>query len=279
MSANNSADVSLVEDFFGVYMLYSLNPKYRGRTYIGFTVDPSRRLKQHNKGSKFGGAAKTSNRGPWEMILILHGFPNQISALRFEWAWQHPKRSRRLKYLPPKKSSERMFEYNVRLLGEMLNLGPWNRLPLTLRWLRPDVKYAEFTKGRLPPEHMSIVRGPVKSVKSKAAAKTQKNPGADGEEEEEDLICSICIETATREDRVQCLSDRCGAISHLICLAERFRGDSAAFLPLEGKCPVCEVKCLWGDIVKKKKLAGGQNIVEEAEKREEEDDEDVSDSD
>lgn len=74
--------------FYGVYLLCSQsdNSKYKNRNYIGFTVNPNRRILQHNRGNRYGGAKKTSDKGPWQMILIVHGFPNNISALRVSFS-------------------------------------------------------------------------------------------------------------------------------------------------------------------------------------------------
>ncbi len=261
-AATSSSEKALVESFHGVYLLCSLNPRMKGRTYIGFTVDPERRLRQHNRGRAFGGAWRTSDRGPWAMLLVVHGFPNAISALRFEWAWQHPRRSRRLADVAAKRSSERMFEYNFRLLGEMLRRGPWNRLPLTVRWIRPDVRFAEFPPERTPPRHVKVVTGPVASVKPNKKRKKKGQQQEEEEEEEGGLICAVCIEEVPPADQIQCLSDRCRSASHLLCLAERFRqqeeqeGAERRILPLRGTCPVCESGALWGDLVRKKKLSG-----------------------
>lgn len=259
-----AGEVEKVEDFYGVYLLVSQNPKYKGRTYVGFTVDPERRLKQHNGGREAGGACRTSNRGPWAMVLIVHGFPNQISALRFEWAWQHPKRSRRLNHVPAKKKTERLFAYHIRLLSEMLTTGPWNRLPLSVRWLRPDLKgEVDFPRDKQPPIHMPILYGQVRSVKLKKASKKQ-NPDdkeeattSQSERSSTPLLCGLCFENVPTEDQVSCLSPKCGSVYHIICLANEFRSNSTEsrsyFLPLDGNCSVCNVYMLWGDVIRKKK--------------------------
>lgn len=81
---------------FHCYCLRSLDvSNHPHKTYIGFTTDPHRRLRQHNGILKSGGARRTKRAGrPWNFVLVLHGFPDKITALQFEWAWQHPDRSR-----------------------------------------------------------------------------------------------------------------------------------------------------------------------------------------
>ena len=72
------------------YLLRSTTSK--GLTYIGFTVDPRHRVRQHN-GEIQGGARRTRRHRPWEAVALVDGFASQVEALQFEWAWQHPEKS------------------------------------------------------------------------------------------------------------------------------------------------------------------------------------------
>ncbi|XP_047002075.1 structure-specific endonuclease subunit slx1 [Schistocerca americana] len=232
----------VVEQFYGVYLLYCMNPKYKGRTYIGYTVDPNRRIKQHNKGKQAGGAWRTNNHGPWEMVLIVHGFPNDISALRFEWAWQHPDRSRRLRHVSSKSRTEKMYDYCLRVLSEMLRVGPWKRLPLTVRWLNQD--YCRDLKA-VPPLHMPMSYGPVVSAKVVSADKAS-------DPESTLPLCLFCHDAVSDASSLSCVTPGCPLIAHIICLAQHF-SQPGQLLPVEGNCPSCKSSMLWGDLVRKKK--------------------------
>ncbi|XP_071945270.1 structure-specific endonuclease subunit slx1-like [Antedon mediterranea] len=257
--------VQEIEHFFGVYLLKNENPKYKGRTYIGYTVNPSRRIQQHNKGSKFGGARRTSGKGPWQMVLIIHGFPNDISALRFEWAWQHPKSSRRLKTLPGKSTKENQFQFRFRIVSNMLRTAPWCRLPLTIRWLKQEYQ-VDFNEGLQPPAHMPMAYGLVKSIKvaqsPKKKGKKNKKKSEEGEADSDMHLasqtiqksrCKICVKRMESTDNVMsCLYPRCSMVAHVTCLANAFLYKTDELIPIDGSCPSCKEVLLWGDLVRKK---------------------------
>ena len=80
--------ITCIKKYHYVYLLQSIvKPR---RTYVGYTVNPSKRLRQHN-GEIKGGAKKTSRDRPWRMICYISGFPDSRTALQFEWNNNHPK--------------------------------------------------------------------------------------------------------------------------------------------------------------------------------------------
>ena len=65
------------------YLLYTNGGR---NTYIGATLDPNKRLRQHN--SEISGGARTTSGKTWTRALIVGGFPDWSAALQFEWAWK-----------------------------------------------------------------------------------------------------------------------------------------------------------------------------------------------
>uniref|UniRef100_A0AC35U0N4 Structure-specific endonuclease subunit SLX1 homolog n=1 Tax=Rhabditophanes sp. KR3021 TaxID=114890 RepID=A0AC35U0N4_9BILA len=237
---------SIVEQFHGSYCLVSLSElrNYKNKCYIGYTVDPNNRIRQHNGGKEAGGAKKTSGRGPWNMVCIVHGFPNSCFALHFEWAWQNPHKSRRLKDLNIKQTKEEThFQFKIRVCMNLLNSEPWSGLCLTFRWLLPQYKL-EFPSPFLP-SHVKEAFGLVelKKISVSQDPSLYQNIGS----------CYICKkEINATETLARCVErSKCGAKFHIICLADSIlAGDPNVLIPVKGKCPKCRCSFMWGDIIK-----------------------------
>lgn len=65
----------------------------KGTTYVGFSTNVDRRLRQHN--CEIQGGAKATHGKTWKRICTVLGFPTQQSALQFEWKWKHLTRKMR----------------------------------------------------------------------------------------------------------------------------------------------------------------------------------------
>ncbi|CAM4752327.1 unnamed protein product [Rotaria magnacalcarata] len=275
-SFNEIADIE-VENFFGCYLLNSLNPACKGRTYIGFTVDPHRRIKQHNKGKDFGGAKKTSGKGPWEMVLIVHGFPNEITALRFEWAWQNPEQFIRLKHLNLSKNKRKCtLQFKLKILAEMLCIGPWARLPLTVRWLSDKKQVLE----RMPPLHMPITSGPINVSKQtntipSKRKKTSKQTLPINDDSRCFSSCSLCNNIIQPPMHVSC--PKCSISFHIICLSKYFLKNTEEhyIIPIDGSCPSCKKSLLWGEIIQNKYTNRSCSLPTVTHSNESDDDDDV----
>lgn len=123
----------------------------------------------------------------------------------------------------------------------MLSIGPWNRLPLTIRWLNQEY-VKDFQISKTPPMHMPICYGP---VISKKIDKINTNNSCTIKMN----ICNICCKIIDRKI-LTCLNSDCNIVSHIICMAKYFKKESD-YVPIEGNCPNCLQTFLWGDIIRK----------------------------
>src|SRR5579872_5130353 len=71
------------------YLLCTLEGK---QTYVGATLDPDRRLKQHNgelKGGARSTAIKVAQGSSWKRICYIKDIPSWQAALQIEWKWKN----------------------------------------------------------------------------------------------------------------------------------------------------------------------------------------------
>ena len=77
--------------------VYLLVASDESATYVGATIDPDRRLRQHNKEIQGGAHAtgvKVAKGLTWSRHCYVSGFPDWTAALQFEWRWKQLTRKR-----------------------------------------------------------------------------------------------------------------------------------------------------------------------------------------
>ncbi|XP_025049740.1 structure-specific endonuclease subunit SLX1-like [Alligator sinensis] len=210
------------QGFRGVYLLLCTCPERWGRVYVGFTVHPRRRELQHNRGQRYGGAHRTSGRGPWEMVLIVHGFPSNVAALQGS--------------APPLPGPAPSRE---------LGSSGWERQGLRgsgaqtpgLLGSGPDLA---------PPPHMPITSGPFPD-QPHLAHQAPPPPAVPGG------TCQLCEGHFQGEvdAPLRCIQPGCPLTAHPPCLARHFLKDEPhQLLPVEGCCPCCNTLVRWGDLIR-----------------------------
>ncbi len=211
---NNDDDVDdideIEEEFNGVfaccYLVASLSEQHKGKTYVGFTVNPKRRLLQHNGQYANAGAKYTKKLRPCEMVFCVHGFPTKTQALGFEWAWQNPTTSRAVKDVAQnqlKIGSRHSTILNKSLIGlAMLNLSPWRHLPLVVHFFndshKRDVLENAKKKNVKIPSHVRVESGEMSVLDAyvkecnppKKSRKRRRNDDEHGEQSEDILLLS-----------------------------------------------------------------------------------------
>ncbi|XP_056689269.1 uncharacterized protein [Spinacia oleracea] len=89
------------------------------------------------------------------MVLCIHGFPTNVAALQFEWAWQHPRESVAVREAAASFKTLGGLANKIKLALTMLTLHSWQSMNLRVSFF--STKYMKHAAGcpSLPP-HMKL---------------------------------------------------------------------------------------------------------------------------
>lgn len=92
------------------------------------------------------------------------GFTSHVSALQFEWAWQHPRASK-----VARESTRGLWtgvgsSAKLRILFALLRLAPWADAPLRLHYLDASEAATAAALPDGPPEHVQVSHGPLEDL-------------------------------------------------------------------------------------------------------------------
>lgn len=282
---DNRSDGTSHNRLFACYVLVSTAPRSRSAsapTYIGFTVNPSRRLGQHNGLVRYGGAYRTRRHRPWMTVAVIHGFTSKTSALQFEWAWQNPQRSLTLKThkdrpdaqpLPTKKRNSVLGA--LQTLGALVSVPPWSHCALTLTICIQREQWGTYGIEQLTfPPHFRTAFAPLDSFENSLSVYSFRQPNDTVVPHTLPEGCPFC-RTALGSARAQAGAARgecaagerkltycasCGCTAHLACFGQSRSqtlllppaGDPPAesFLPTNVTCKQCDTTLHWSLVVR-----------------------------
>jgi structure-specific endonuclease subunit SLX1 len=267
-------------DFFGCYMLISENPQApKNKSYIGFTVNPSRRIRQHNGELSHGGARRTKALRPWRMLCIVYGFRSQVQGLQFEWTWQHPLVSKTVRSpvmaagikgcrLNPKGRQRPMsVEVAIRILRIILATDPYNKMPLTVTFFDHELKM-QF--DNLSDGSAVSIRSELHEdlhVFSKEHVKKQVPDNFEN-------YCKICKINFKNSNKIL-ICQNCSSSLHPKCASPPFIQGDVLIPNQPGSCSVCGFKSTWSDFLRNSFIFGCDD--EEGEETETEEESDAED--